>query len=225
MHESFFKLWGLFLGPILGLLPMMNPLAGAATFLAITEGDSAEYRIEQCRKACIYVAMILIGSLLFGSVVMNFFGISIPGFRIAGGIIVAGIGMRMSTSTLFQARRSDTDHQEALAKKDVSFSPLAMPIMSGPGSIGITIGFTSLATTWLDFVAIILGILFVAFASYLVFRIAIRMNGLLGPTGISALTQIMGLLIMCMGVQFVVNGIISIATDPKLLNAIRSALP
>jgi multiple antibiotic resistance protein len=230
MYESLFKLWGLFLGTIIGVLPIMNPFAAAPTFLAITTGDSAEHRAVQARKACIYVAMILSGALLFGSFVMNFFGISIPGFRIAGGIAVAGIGMRMLMPDIFQSKREGSEehkseeHKEALAKSDVSFSPMAMPILSGPGSIGVTIGFASLATTWLDYVAIILGILTVALACYLTLRVAIRMNGILGPTGISAMTQIMGLLIMCMGVQFVVNGVVSIATDPKILTAIRDVL-
>ncbi|AWI09929.1 MarC family NAAT transporter [Ereboglobus luteus] len=221
MHESIFKLWGLFLGTIIGILPIMNPLAAAPTFLAITTGDSEARRIEQVRKACIYVVFILSGSLLCGSFVMNFFGISIPGLRIAGGIIVAGIGMRMLSPNRPEGARNRKAHQEALAKNDVSFSPLAMPILGGPGSISVTIGFASLATSWLHYVAIILGICVVALACYLFLRLAIRMNGVLGPTAISAMTQIMGLLLMCMGVQFVVNGAVSIATDPEILKTIR----
>lgn len=221
MHENLFKLWPLFLGTIIGILPIINPLAAAPTFLSITMGDSSARRREQARKACIYVIMILSGTLLSGSFVMNFFGISIPGLRIAGGIIVAGIGMRMLSPQLVQSKRPDTDHQEALAKSDISFSPLAMPILSGPGSIGVTIGFASLATSWLDYVAIILGIGVAAFVCYMVLLLAVRMNSVIGPTGITAMTQIMGLLLMCMGVQFVVNGVVSIASDPKILTVIR----
>lgn len=221
MYESFFTLWGMFLGGILGILPIINPLSAAPTFLSITTGDTKARRVEQARKACIYVAMILIGALLFGSFMMNFFGISIPGLRIAGGIVVAGIGMRMLGERLVDPKRSDTDHQEALAKSDISFSPLAMPILSGPGSIGVTIGFASLATSWLDYVAIILAIVVTAVVCYIVLLLAIRMNGILGPTGITALTQIMGLVLLCMGVQFIVNGVTGIATDPKILAVIR----
>ena len=221
MIESIFKLWGLFLGTLVGILPIVNPFAAAPTFLAITAGDSESRRIAQSRKACLYVALILGCSLLFGSIVMNFFGISIPGFRIAGGIVVTGIGMRMIMPNVFLRARDDAGHREALAKADVSLSPLAMPILSGPGSIGVTIGFASLATDWLDYAAILLGICAAAVACYLVLRLAVRMNRLLGPAGISAMTQIMGLLLMCMGVQFVVNGVVSLVTDPKILAAIR----
>jgi len=223
MHDSLFKLWGLFLGTIIGVLPIINPFAGTATFVAITEGDTQAYRVEQARRACIYVTLILTGALLCGSFVMNFFGISIPGLRIAGGIIVAGIGMKMVTPKFFGPRRDDPAHQAALAKSDVSFSPMAMPILSGPGSIAVTIGFASLADNWLDYGVIILGIVISSFACYLVLRVTLRMNGLLGPNGLSALTQMMGFLIMCMGVQFIVNGVIKLMNDPDVIHAMRAA--
>ena len=223
MRENFFHIWTLFLGTIIGVLPIINPFAGAATFIAITEGDTRAHRLEQARKACIYVVFILTVALLAGSFIMNFFGISIPGLRIAGGIIVAGIGMKMVTPKLFGPRRDDTDHQAALAKNDVSFSPMAMPILSGPGSIAVTIGFASLATNWLDYAVIILGILVSALACYLVLRVTLRMNGLLGPNGLSALTQLMGFLIMCMGVQFIVNGVMKLLIDPEFAGAMRAA--
>ena len=223
MCENFFHLWTLFLGTIIGVLPIINPFAGAATFLTITKGDTQAYRIEQARKTCVYVALILTGALLGGSFVMNFFGISIPGLRIAGGIIVAGIGMRMVMSKLIAPRHDDTDHQAALAKNDVSFSPMAMPILSGPGSIAVTIGFASLATNWLDYAVIILGILVSALACYLVLRVTLRMNGLLSPNGLGALTQMMGFILMCMGVQFIVNGVLRLLSDPDFINAMRAA--
>ena len=224
MRESFFNLWGLFLGTIIGVLPIINPFAGAATFVAITEGDTHARRLEQARRACIYVALILTGALLCGSFVMNFFGISIPGLRIAGGIIVAGIGMKMVSPKTPAPRRDDPGHKAALAKNDVSFSPMAMPILSGPGSIAVTIGFASLATNWLDYGVIILGIVISAFACYLVLRVTLRMNGLLGPNGLNALTQLMGFLIMCMGVQFIVNGVLKLLSEPEFINLLRAAL-
>ena len=89
---------------------------------------------------------------------MTFFGISIPGLRIAGGLLVAGIGFDMLMGPSPQARRSDAAEEAARAKRDISFSPLAMPMLSGPGSIAVTVGLTSLAKGWTDYIAIILGI-------------------------------------------------------------------
>ena len=213
------QLWAIFLGTFIGLLPIINPLSAGPTFLAITEGDSDERRREQARKGCLYMIAILVSFLIGGTFIMNFFGISIPGLRIAGGILLTGIGMNMLTGS-GSSGESDEAREAARKKADISFSPLAMPMLSGPGSIAVTLGFTSLATGWLDYVAIILGIVAVAALTYVVLRLAGQMVRFIGPVGVNAMTKIMGFLIMSMGVQFVVNGI----TDPDLLRSIKAAL-
>ncbi|SDS03832.1 MarC family NAAT transporter [Opitutus sp. GAS368] len=218
-------LWAIFLGTFIGLLPIINPLAAAPTFLAITEGDSVARRREQARKGCLYMVAILVSFLIGGTFIMNFFGISIPGLRIAGGILMAGIGMDMLLARNAAAKSEDEEERAAAVKKaDISFSPLAMPMLSGPGSIAVTLGFTSLADGWFDYLAIIAGIITVALITYVVLRLSSRIVGFIGPVGVNAMTKIMGFLIMCIGVQFVVNGVLGIATEPALLRAIKAAL-
>ncbi|HRE08825.1 MAG TPA: MarC family NAAT transporter [Opitutaceae bacterium] len=219
-HVSHF--WELILGTVVALLPIINPFASTPVFLAITEGDTHAQRERQARMGCIYMVAILVLSLMGGTFIMNFFGISIPGLRIAGGLLVCGIGMSM-----LAARAGGSDERErdaARAKVDISFTPLAMPMLSGPGSIAVTIGFTSLARHPLDYAAIILGILVVAVISYTVLRLSGQIVRLIGVNGMSALTKIMGFLLLCIGIQFVVNGILGIATDPALLKGIRDVL-
>ena len=214
-------LWAIFLGTFIGLLPIINPLASAPTFLAITEGDSEERRREQARKGCIYMVAILVSFLIGGTFIMNFFGISIPGLRIAGGILLCGIGMTMLAA---QKSQDEVEREAARRKVDISFSPLAMPMLSGPGSIAVTLGFTSLATHWIDYFAIIAGIVSVALITYVTLRLSGKIVQLIGPVGVNAMTKIMGFLIMCIGVQFVVNGVLGIATDPDLLRGIKEVL-
>jgi multiple antibiotic resistance protein len=212
--------WELILGTVVTLLPIINPLASTPVLLVITEGDSEERRRAQVKRSCFYMMAILLAALLGGTFIMNFFGISIPGLRIAGGLLVSGIGFSMLVP-----RREDAEerrrHEEARAKRDVSFSPLAMPMLSGPGSIAATIGLASLATQWLDYVAIVLGFVIVAIVSYLTLSLAGRIVQLIGANGMSALTKIMGFLIFCIGIQFVVNGVINIATDPAVVQALH----
>ena len=217
-------LWVIFLGTFIGLLPIINPLAAVPTFLAITEGDSAERRREQTRKGCLYMVAILVSFLIGGTFIMNFFGISIPGLRIAGGILLTGIGMDMLSSQKVRTSETDEEREAARKKVDISFSPLAMPMLSGPGSIAVTLGFTSLATDWVDYFAIIAGIISVALLTYLVLRLSGKLVKFIGPVGVNAMTKIMGFLTMSIGVQFVVNGVINIATDPELLGIIKAAL-
>ena len=122
------------------------------------------------------------------------------------------------------AASGDPAEAAARAKRDVSFSPLAMPMLSGPGSIAVTIGFTSLAEHWHDYAAIILGILVVALISYGTLHLAERVVLVIGANGMNALTKVMGFLILCIGIQFVVNGVLGILTDPALLRTLRTAL-
>ncbi len=214
--------WELILGTVIALLPMINPLASAPTFLAITEGDTRERRLQQLKMACVYMVAILVCFLIGGTFIMGFFGISIPGLRIAGGLLVAGIGFGMLMGPAKTAA-GDAHEAEARAKRDVSFSPLAMPMLSGPGSIAVTIGFTSLATQWLDYVAIIIGILIVAVMSYVTLGLSERVVRVIGANGMNALSKVMGFLILCIGIQFVVNGVLGIATDPVVIRALREA--
>lgn len=214
--------WELVLGTVIALLPLINPLAIAPTFLALTEGDTPARRNRQLLLACLYMIAILACFLVGGTFIMGFFGISIPGLRIAGGLLVAGIGSGM----LMAAPRAAETAADAAAraKSDIAFSPLAMPILSGPGAIAVTIGFTSLARGWTDYLAIILGILTVAVLVYITLRLSGRVVQVIGQTGMNALTKIMGFLILCIGIQFVVNGVLGIATDPAVLRAIRDAV-
>ena len=216
--------WQLILGTVIALLPLINPLASAPTFLAITEGDSRERRLQQLRMACIYMVMILVSFLVGGTFIMKFFGISIPGLQIAGGLLVAGIGSGMLMAPPRELEQTDAAQVAARAKRDVSFSPLAMPMMSGPGSIAVTIGFTSLASDWIDYGAIILGIVIVAIISYLVLRLSERVVGIIGINGMNALSKVMGFLILCIGIQFVVNGVLGIVKDPVFIHAIRDSV-
>jgi multiple antibiotic resistance protein len=150
---------------------------------------------------------------------MGFFGISIPGLRIAGGLMVAGIGWGLLVAAPRGAVEEKRAREAARSKRDISFSPLAMPMLSGPGSIAVTLGFTSLATHWVDYIAIILGILSVSGITYATLRLSGKIVTVIGVNGMNALSKIMGFLILCVGIQFVVNGV----TDPELIRTIRDA--
>ncbi len=208
---------------IIALLPIINPFSTAPMFLAITEGDTEAERQEQAGKAVIYMICILVAFLIGGTFIMKFFGLSLPGLRIAGGILVAGVGMGMLYPK-DSGPQTKAEHLESRRKRDVSFTPLAMPSLAGPGAISVTIGLTSLAKGWLDFVSIIIGILVVAVIVYATLRLSTRLVKVLGVNGLHAMTKIMGFLILCVGVQFIVNGIIDVASSPELIRAILQVL-
>jgi multiple antibiotic resistance protein len=218
-----FTLFGeLVFGTVLALLPVTNPPASAPAFLALTEHMTPTRRLAQLLAACCYMAGILITFLVAGSLIMQFFGISIPGLRIAGGLMVAGIGSAMLTGSA-DRRPADAGDDTAAGDRDIAFSPLAMPMLSGPGSIAVTLGLTSLAKTWLDYTAIAVGIVAVALIAYATLRLSGSIVAVIGRAGMNALTKVMGFLLLCIGIQFIVNGVLGIATDPAIVRSIRDA--
>lgn len=207
----------------IGILPIANPFSTSVVFLTITEGFSEDKRRQQARMACVYMAGVLITFLLVGTLIMKFFGISIPGLRIAGGLIVARVGFGMLTPSP-EARMSQASEDEAVLKEDVAFTPLAMPMLSGPGSIAVTIGMATEAEGIAETLAIIVGIVMVAFVSWLVLRASERVVRVLGASGMVAMGRIMGFLLVCVGIQFIVDGTHQILSTAEFWAPILEAL-
>jgi multiple antibiotic resistance protein len=202
----------LVLSTIGALLPIVNPLSAVGMVVAITANLNEQERTDQVRRACIYMFSILTAFLVAGGLIMSFFGISIPGLRIAGGMVVSYLGFRM----LFPepAPISRQEQMEAAAKQDVSFTPLAMPGLSGPGSIAVVVGLSASAQQSQNIVVshilIALGIAVVGVISYVTLRAATRLSKVLGVAGMNAMARIMGFLLICIGVQFIINGILDV---------------
>lgn len=208
---------------IAGILPIANPFGTAVVFLALTEDSSEAWRRRQALMACVYMGVILITFLLAGTLIMSFFGISVPGLRIAGGLIVARIGFGMLGPASSPAI-SGASRREAVRKKDIALTPLAMPMLSGPGSIAVTIGMAAEARGVGENAAVVVGIGMVALISWLVLRVSARVVGALGASGMQALTRIMGFLLICVGIQFIVDGIHDILASPEFWAPILEAI-
>ena len=201
-----------------GLLPIVNPFSTAVVFLALTARLSEPLRRRQATLACLYATGVLWVFLFAGAVLMRFFGISIPALRIAGGLIVARVGFNML------APAEGDDEHTASVHADIAFTPLAVPMLSGPGSIAVTIGMAAGAHSAAEYLAIAVGIVLVVVVSWAVLRSAEAVKRFLGEQGIDALTRIMGFLLVCIGVQFIGIGVIEVVTDERLVGAIERAL-
>lgn len=216
MHHTFIEIFTTILGTISSLLPIANPLTTAVILPAIAAHLTPIERARQVRRACFYMAAILVVFLLVGALLMDFFSISIPGLRIAGGLIVCKFGFNM----LFPPAEQISE-QKINLKRDISFSPLAMPTLSGPGSIAVVISMSTgvhsqtALPIWLGYLSVVIGILLVAYFSWLVLRASERLTSMLGTEGIEAVSRIMGFLLICIGVQFVINGIGNLLHDPQ----------
>ncbi len=204
MHNAFHLL----LATLASLVPITNPLGNAAIFISITKDRSTSERNRLALRAAIYMFCILAAFLIGGGYILRFFGLSLEGIRIAGGLLIMKFGFDQ-----LQPKRSNThsdeEHSEAKGKEDISFSPLAMPLLAGPGAIASVMTTTSLVkspTVW-DSSIIILGIFLTCSLCWFVLRESEKMMAILGVNGANALTKIMGFLLLCIGVQLGIGGI------------------
>ena len=192
-------------------MPITNPFSTAPLFIALTSGFPDEERNRQALRGCVYAFAILVVFLLLGRVIIDFFRISVPGIRIAGGLIILAIGFRMLFPQAIAAAPAAADARRA--QPDISFSPLAMPSLAGPGSISVVLNAAAQIQsfrpeTWqIIYTAVILGMALTLLLCFLVLRMAGSMVRFLGPSGIDAMTRIFGFLLICISMQFILTGI------------------
>jgi multiple antibiotic resistance protein len=208
---------------LLVLLPLANPLTTVALFLALGKNMSREERRRQSLMASVYTFLIMMTAYYAGTLVMNTFGISIPGLRIAGGLIVAFIGFRMLFPEQKTEAAEEEDQMNAInhhrKTPNIAFVPLAMPSTAGPGTIAMIISSVSTVkesvyfSPWVVAVApvlIFLSVSAILWGSLLSSGTIMRM---IGESGIESVCRIMGFLLVCMGVQFVINGTLEIISN------------
>lgn len=197
----------LFFTAFTSIISVANPLAAMPVFLSLTERNTDRERISIAQKSSFYMFLVLIIFLLAGTYIMSFFGISLPGIRIAGGLIILRAAFAMLNPDVSEKKISDEAEEAAKQKEDISFSPMAMPMLSGPGSIAVVIGLASQADGIMDLFVMSVAIILVALISYGVLRLAPFSARYIGPTGMNAVTRMMGFIAMAIGVQFILNGI------------------
>ncbi len=188
----------------LALFPIVNPFGGIPLFFSLTTDFTPEERRYTALKTGLYVIAILVVFMLFGRFVLSFFGISLPVLKIAGGLIVANTAWGMVTGS---SRLTHDENHEALTKEDISLTPMAMPMLSGPGSIGVVMGLAAHADNLLVYVGMILGILAIGLTVYLFLLLGGPLVKRLGPGAVGAISRIFGFLILAIAVQLVWDGV------------------
>lgn len=188
---------------------LVDPFAAIPSFIAITESADQARRKRMARKAAMTCFIVLTSFALAGQLIFKMFGITLPAFEIAGGLILLLIGLDM-----LEARRSPTqeaqgDTEEGAAKEDAGIVPLGIPMLAGPGAISsvmVLVGPVPSIFHW-QMGAVLGSIAITCLISYLVLAGAGRIRTVLGETGIRILVRIMGLLLVALAMQFFVNGL------------------
>jgi multiple antibiotic resistance protein len=211
------------LGSIAALFPVVDPVGGVPVFLILTSSAPKELRWQYARKIALNVVLVLIIFLLVGGGVLRFFGISLEVIRIAGGIVVFHAAWHTMNSKPKltppenRAAAHRIDHHE-----DISFMPMTIPMLAGPGSIAVTLGLAAQAgrevswVTTLNLLAAALAIVLIGIMVYIALRSSTWLLRWLGETGIQALSRMLGLFVLAVGVQLILNGFADWVADLQI---------
>ena len=198
---------------LVGIFAILNPLGVIPIYLSMMADRRPEVMHRTALKAAISVAVILVLAVWVGDGMLSFFGIGIPAFRIAGGLLVLIIAIAMFDARTSSARHTAAEQVEAEAKNDIAVVPLAIPLLAGPGAISLVIVDAHQAASLSGKLAFSLGIVGVAVIVWLVLRLAEPIGERLGTGGLNIATRVMGLILAAMAVQFMAEGMLELFPD------------
>jgi multiple antibiotic resistance protein len=188
------------------VLFIVDPIAVIPTYLVITQDESAAERQRTARRACIAMVLLLTAFAATGTALFSVLGITLAAFRTAGGLILWFVALDM----LHGERRTQEGRDEVAegrAKDDVALTPLAIPMLAGPGAISTVIVVSGQARGAGQTIAVYIAIVLTGLASYVALRIGEPLLRRIGKTGIRVVTRIMGLILAALAVQFVLSGV------------------
>ncbi|WKW46452.1 MarC family NAAT transporter [Myroides sp. JBRI-B21084] len=201
----------LFLITFAALFSVINPLGTVPIFLGLTQEDTKEVKNKTALWASINVFIILVISFFIGKIILNFFGISIDVLRIAGGVVICSSGFGLLSGS-FSKRRGVNKKvtNDAQHRNDIALTPLAIPMMAGPGSMSLLIAMEQDNPELINKLLIVAAIFMVAISVFLILRSANYISKLLGAAGIVAISRIIGFLVLAIGIQYIINSILVI---------------
>lgn len=201
----------LFIYLFAALFSVINPIGTVPIFVGLTHGDSK----KECSRISLWTAInvfiILIVSFFIGQYVLTFFGISIDSLRIAGGLIIVSSGFSLLSGKFNKKRGINKKvENDALKRNDIALTPLAIPMLAGPGSISLLIAFYQEHHSTTEIIIATTAILTIAIVIFIILRSANYLAKILGASGIVAISRIVGFIVIAIGIQYIVSALINI---------------
>ena len=195
---------------------LVDPFAAIPAFLAITAGADRRRQRRMARRGALTCFIVLMSFALAGKLIFRMFGITLPAFEIAGGVILLLIGIDMIEAKRSPTQELSDETAEATAKDDAGIVPLGIPMLAGPGAISSVMILVGQALKFWELMVVLGAISLTAWISYLILNGADRVRRMMGETGIRILVRIMGLLLVALAVQFFVNGLTDLGVIARI---------
>lgn len=202
----------LFIYVFAALLSIINPLGTVPIFVGLTKDDSPSYRSKTSLLTAINIFVILVISFFTGKYLLQFFGISIESLRIAGGLIITTSGFALLTGSFSKHKGMDKQRvkDDAYQREGVSLTPLAIPMLAGPGSISLLIGLYQEYQFYNERLITVVAILAVCIVTFVVLRSSHYIVKILGASGINAISRIIGFIVIAIGVEYVSTSVLKL---------------
>ena len=201
----------LFLVTFGAMFSVMNPLGTVPVFVSLTSEYSKKKQSQLAFKTSLFVFIILIVSFLLGKYILVLFGISIDSLRVAGGLIIAtsGFALLLGKFSAHKGMKKEKVKSDIESREDVALTPLAIPMIAGPGVISLLITYNQLYTSFNDKMIIISAMISAVFLIYIVLASSNMISNRLGASGINAISRIVGFIVIALGIEFVITAVLS----------------
>lgn len=202
----------LFIVVFAALFSVINPLGTLPIFVGLTQENSHQERSKISLFTSINVLVILVISFIVGRYILHFFGISIESLRIAGGLIITTSGFALLTGSFSRHKGMEKQRvkDDAFQREAVALTPLAIPMLAGPGSISLLIGLYEQYDLFAQKIIVISAILAVCTATFLMLRCSHYIVKFLGASGINAISRIIGFIVIAIGIEYISSSVIAV---------------
>lgn len=188
------------------LFSIVDPFAAAPLFIAMTPHDTDDERRRIARSASLVCGGVLLVFAAAGKRIFVFFGISTPAFQVAGGILLLVIALDMLRAGEGPTRQSLEEKEEGIGKADVTITPIAIPLLAGPGALSTVTLLAGRAESWVELLALALAVALTSLLTWIILANSVRLIRVVGQIGMKIITRLMGLLLAGIGAQFILSG-------------------
>jgi multiple antibiotic resistance protein len=192
------------------MIVVLNPFGAALIFVSLTMGDDRQQLRKKSFRTALTVVITLFVFMFLGQLIFGLFGITLNAFRIAGGILLFGMGMSMIRGQHHQSKITEKERVEVVDQEDIAIIPMGIPVLSGPASIATVMVYRSNAQQNYEIITLVASILLAGVITFYILKSAHIMVKRFGKTALRIISRIMGLLVVSMAVQFVSSGAIGI---------------
>ncbi|GLB53363.1 UPF0056 inner membrane protein [Neptunitalea chrysea] len=207
----------LFIYTFAALFSVINPLGTVPVFVGLTQEDSPKEQSRISSWTAINTLIILVLAFFSGKYILGFFGITIDSLRIAGGLIIVTSGFALLTGTFSKHKGMEKPRvkEDIKDRNDIALTPLAIPMLAGPGSISLLITLNQTYTEIIDKGITVLAIISVCTAVYIMLKFAHPIVKFLGASGINAISRIIGFIVIAIGIEYISSSVLALLSSIK----------